>query len=380
MKRRFTGAALVLGFALAGAPPAFAQASGDPLPRRGALGVTLAVDPQGTVIASVVAAGSAAATAGLAAGDAIAALDGKPVTSIAQVQSVIGGHRGGDSLAIDLVRSGERKRLVATLRSLAHESLPNTSFDYGHVTLPDGTRLRTIVSRPMNPARPSPAVLFLQGGGCSSIDVPGVPVNANPYALIAGMASRGFVTMRVDKPGAGDSEGPPCADTGFREELAGYQAALRALVTDPAVDKRRVFLVGLSLGGFVAPLLARDVPIAGISAYGTIAFTPTEYPGRAQRFFREIADVDILAAWASVDARVQMLHGTYDAVSTASDHEKIAAIVNARHPGLAEHREFERLDHCLSRQQTPEAGRDNCGGGEATTVVNDAILDFIGRS
>jgi hypothetical protein len=66
-------------------------------------------------------------------------------------------------------------------------------------------------------------------------------------------------------------------------------------------------------------------------------------------------------------------------VSSAGDHEKIAAIVNGVHPGRAEYREFEGLDHCLTRQKTPEAGRDNCGGGEETTLVNEAVLEFIGR-
>lgn len=379
MMGRYAYAAVAAGVLACSAALAWPQASGGPLPRRAALGVTLAVDAAGAVVVSAVSAGSAAALAGVAVGDAIAALDGTPATSIVQVQSIIGRRRGGDSLVIDVARSGEKRRVVVVLRSFPHESLPNTTFDYGHVTLPDGTRLRTIVSRPMDTDRPAPAVLFLQGGGCSSIDVPGVDVRMNPYALISAIAARGFVTMRVDKPGAGDSEGPPCAETGFREELAGYQAALRALQADPSVDKNRVFLIGVSLGGFFAPLLARDVPVAGISAYGTIAFTPTGYPGRSDRFFREIAAVDILAAWAAVDTRVQLLHGTYDAVSTATDHAKIAAIVNQGHPGRAEHREFEGLDHCWTRRKTAEAGRDNCGGGEATTLVNDAVLEFIGQ-
>ena len=380
MMRRRACLALVLGFVLQGATPARPQTNADPLPRRASLGVTLAVDPMGAVVVSTVPGGSAAAQAGLAVGDAITALEGTPVTSIAQVQALIGQRRGGDSLAIDLVRSGGSTRIMARLQAFAHEALPNATFDYRHVRLSDGTRLRTIVSRPMNAERPVAAVLFLQGGGCSSIDVPWAVGTPGPISLIHAIASRGFVTMRVDKPGAGDSEGPPCPETGFREELAGYQAALQALLADPAVDRRRVFLVGLSLGGFFAPLLARDVPVAGISAYGTIAFTPTGYPGRSARFFREIAVVDILAAWASVDARVQMLHGTYDGVSTASDHAKIAAIVNGAHPGRAAHREFERLDHCFTRQPTPEAGRDNCGSGEDSTgEVTGAILEFIGR-
>jgi dienelactone hydrolase len=349
------------------------------LPRRAALGVTLATDAFGAVVVSAVSAGSAGGEAGVVPGDAIAALDGTPVTSMAQVQSLVGRHRGGDSLVIDVARGGERRHLVAVLQSFAHESLANTTFEYGHVTLPDGIRLRTIVSRPMKADRPAPAVLFLQGGGCSSIDVPWADGSTGPLGLLYAIASRGFVTMRVDKPGAGDSEGPPCAESGFRDELAGYQMALRALRADPAVDKNRVFLIGLSLGGFFAPLLARDGTVAGISAYGTVAFTPTPYPGRSERFFREIAGVDILAAWAAVDARVQMLHGTFDAVSTASDHSKIAAIVNGVRSGRAEHREFEGLDHCETRQETLEAGRDHCGGGEATTAVRDAVLEFIGR-
>jgi pimeloyl-ACP methyl ester carboxylesterase len=311
------------------------------------------------------------------AGDVIKALDGTPVTSMVQVQSIIGRHRGGDSLAIDVVRGGEASHIVARLKTFPFEQLPSTVFDYGHVTLPDGVRLRTILSRPTVSAARAPAVLFLQGGGCNSIDVPRAPPNIWPTSLLAAMAARGFVTMRVDKPGVGDSEGPPCAESGFREELAGYRAALRALAANPAVEPARVFLFGDSLGGFMAPLLARETRVAGISAYGTIAFTPTPYPGRSDLFFREIADVDILAAWAALDVRAQLLHGTFDAVTSASDHAKIAAAVNAKHPGLAVHRELEGLDHCGTRQQKADDGRNNCGGGKQAPELVEAVLEFI---
>jgi dienelactone hydrolase len=224
----------------------------------------------------------------------------------------------------------------------------------------------------------APAVLFLQGGGCSSIDVPWAPHNIWPMSLLTAMAARGFVTMRVDKPGAGESEGPPCAESGFREELAGYRAALHALVANPVVDPGRVFLFGDSLGGFMAPLLARETRVAGISAYGTIAFTPTGYPGRSELFFREIADVDILAAWAAVDVRTQLLHGAFDAVTTATDHAKIADVVNAAHPGLAVHREFDGVDHCGTRDETADEGRNSCGSGKQVPELVDAVLGFIG--
>jgi pimeloyl-ACP methyl ester carboxylesterase len=351
----------------------------DALPRRAALGIPLAIDDAGAVIVTAVPEGSAAAAAGVRVGDVLATLGGAPITSIPQVQSIIGGHRGGDTLAIDVRRGGDTLRLVAVLKSFPFESLPNTAFEYGDVMLPDGVRLRTIVSRPTGSKSPAPALMFLQGGGCGSIDNP-YAGSTGPNALVHAAALRGFVTMRVDKPGTGESEGPPCAEIGFREELDGYKAAFRALLSDPAVDRERVYLFGVSLGGFYAPLIAREGRVAGIVTYGTIGFTPSPYPGRSERFFREIADVDILAAWAAVDSRVLLLRGTFDERASASDHRNIAATINATHPGRAEYRELPGLDHCWTKHASLEASNDNCGGGEQTTDLRDAVLEFIGAA
>src|SRR5512134_519676 len=238
---------------LAAATAGWSQVS-DELPRRAALGVALALDDAGAVIVSGIADGSAAAAAGIMVDDVIAALDGTAIATTAQAQSIIGGHRGGDVLAIDAERAGARSRLLVMLQPFPSERLPNTTFTYGHVTLDDGTRLRTIVSTPTNASGRTPAVLLLQGGGCSSVDVPQAG-STGPNALIHAIAAQGFATMRVDKPGAGDSEGPPCAEIGYHEELAGYRAALRALEANRAVDPDRVFLLGLSLGGFFAPIV-----------------------------------------------------------------------------------------------------------------------------
>ena len=86
---------------------------------------------------------------------------------------------------------------------------------------------------------------------------------------------------------------------------------------------------------------------------------------------------DILKLWAQVDARVQVLHGTYDATTTASDHAKIAAAVNAARPGKAEHRELEALDHGATLQPSLEAGARNPGGGEQVSDLQDAVLALL---
>jgi pimeloyl-ACP methyl ester carboxylesterase len=138
-----------------------------------------------------------------------------------------------------------------------------------------------------------------------------------------------------------------------------------------------VYLLGISLGGVFAPILAGESAIRGIAVYGTLAVSPSPYPGRSERFFREFAAVDIRAAWSRVNSRVLALHGQFDEGTTEADHASIAAIVNARHPGFATHRELSGLDHCWTRHETMEKSRGNCGNGQAVSTLADAVLAFL---
>jgi pimeloyl-ACP methyl ester carboxylesterase len=295
----------------------------------------------------------------------------------AEVIAAIGGtHRSGDRVALEVARGGVPRHLAATLKPFPAERVPGSSVEYGSVTLGSGVRLRTIVTVPTGASAKAPAVFALQGGGCSSLDQPlAMPIGV--VRTIHAIAVAGFVTLRVDKSGLGDSEGPPCAEIGYREELDGYRAALRALRAHAAVDRNRVFLVGISLGGVFAPILANETPVTGISAWGTIAFAPGRYPGRSERFFEEFASVDVLAHWASIDAPVQVLRGELDEVSTSEWSERIVATIDAAHPGRAEYREFPGLDHCSTRHATREASVGRCGAGTFVADPDDAIVAFL---
>ena len=94
------------------------------------------------------------------------------------------------------------------LRPFPRETLPGANFEYAAVTLEDGSRLRTIVSVPTTAGRHA-AVMLIQGGGCGSVDVPMAP-DTGPAGLLRPLASHGYVTMRVEKSGVGDSRGPAC--------------------------------------------------------------------------------------------------------------------------------------------------------------------------
>ena len=366
---------LSIGVVLVGVLSVGASSQTDSLPRRGALGVGLGVDDGGAVRVTAVQDASTAAELGIMAKDVIQAIDGVTTRTLADVIAAVGKHVRGRHIAIDLIRDGSPLHREGMLKPLLQETLAGAEVEYGSVVA-SGARLRTIVSIPANLVGRAPAVLLVAGGGCGSIDTPLSPDVAQP-GLVRVIGMNGFVTMRVDKSGMGDSEGPPCDSIGYEEELAGYRAALQALKAHRSVDPARVFLLGVSLGGVFAPVLANESAVAGIVAYGTLATAPSPYPGRSERFFREFAAVDIPAAWAKVDARVLVMHGTYDEGTTADAHDRIARIVNAAHPGRAEHRELDRLDHCWSRHETLEASREHCGMGVETTELSAATLAFL---
>jgi dienelactone hydrolase len=355
-----------------------AQAPDGGLPRRPSLGVGLGPHERGAVVTAIVP-GSAAEAEGIATGDVINAVDGAAVRQPADVIAAVAHHAAGDSIRLEIIRAaGKPEPHAVRLGSLPRETMPGVTFEYSAVTLPDGSRLRTIVSVPGgNPSR-RPAVMLLPGGGCGSIDTPMSPDVAQP-GLMRVLAARGYVTLRVEKSGVGDSRGPACDAIGYIQELDGYRAALSALKQHPSVDLDRVFLLGISLGGVFAPTLANETAVRGIVVYGTLAAPPSPYPGRSDRFFRELASVDVAGAWSSVSSRVLVLRGEFDEVAVAADHERIAALVNARHPGRATHVELPGLDHCWTRHASMEESRGHCGSGRPDTTLSDTIVRFVQR-
>ena len=113
---------------------------------------------------------------------------------------------------------------------------------YGSVVSELGHRLRTIVTKPKGATGRLPG-LFLAGWlSCDSVESPVGEPDGFARLLRHVMTQSGYVVMRMDKPGIGDSEGPACAETDFRTELAGYRAAFQAFASfgrrGPRADRR----------------------------------------------------------------------------------------------------------------------------------------------
>ena len=100
----------------------------------------------------------------------------------------------------------------------------------------------------------SPAVVLVAGSGARERDavVFGIPV----FAQLAGdLADRGFIVLRYDKRGVGQSGGRVETVT-LREYAEDVIAAVKWLEKRKDVDKRRITVVGHSEGGAVAMLAA----------------------------------------------------------------------------------------------------------------------------
>jgi uncharacterized protein len=95
-----------------------------------------------------------------------------------------------------------------------------------------------------------PGAVFLQGSGDSDRD------NVWAFSIAHHLAQHGIAVLLPDKRGCGQSRGDWKA-VGFEELAADARAAFRVLAARPGVDPRRVGFVGLSQGGWIAPLAAR---------------------------------------------------------------------------------------------------------------------------
>lgn len=391
-----------------------ATAVAQPLPRRGTIGLAVAPENDRVVVRMAVP-NLPAAAAGFQAGDVLVAVDGQKIAATPEFISRVGAHKAGEAVKIDFVRDGAPRSATVTLTERPRETSAEWDVIYGQVRA-DGNRYRTITTKPKGDGR-FPTLLLVQGVGCASIDNP--PPDDSYANVLATLSRAGFATLRVDKPGVGDSEGGPCAAASFQTEVNAYRAALASLTDAPFVDQQKVFLFGHSMGGVMAPLIASAHPLRGIAVYGTLATSwfyytlenirrqarlsgdsfeemsrtermaerfnarffvdkwpidriVKEYPeyaalypdgktfaaGKEGKYFQEIYDTDFIAAWKSTTAPVLAIWGSSDFLSDGHDHEWIAAAVNSWRPGTAKYVKLEGVDHWLRKAESQKASME----------------------
>ena len=305
--------------------------------------------------------------------------------------------------------------LLAILSSLAaafgqqsppREHFENADVQYGWVSNTRGDKLRTFVTRPKKLSGKVPVIFFVGWLSCDSVEYPQGETDGFGAMLLRLIDQSGYATVRVDKPGVGESQGTVCNKADFQGELEGYQAAFDAMSKYEFIDLDRVFVMGLSNGGGFAPLVSRQHRVRGFIAAGSWgrtwyehmlemerlrltdlgksagevnaamkvfaqfydlyliqAHTPGEVIrqhsdwkdywygspdgqyGRPAAFYQQLQALNLGEIWQKVDAPVLVIRGSKDTIMSRADSAAIAEIVNRVHPDKARYLELEGMSH-----------------------------------
>jgi len=415
------------------------------LPRRGVLGVpfTPAATGDGLVSGQPVAK-LTGEVAGLKSGDVVLKINDRPLKP-GVLPEIVRAIPAGAKVTFSIRRDGKEMQLSAPLAERPRDpGNENFSVEYSHVTS-HGARMRTLLTHPKSPGK-HPALLFIQGfspvsydytlatatGDVSTIDGP----------ILFDMADSGFVTLRVDKPGVGDSEGGPFETMDFMTELDIYVQAMKQLRASPDVDLDNVFIFGHSMGGSFGPMVACQFPVKGLAVYGTAGRTWFEYlmdtiryqglvagqsfeaadddarqgaqimalamierkspaeikkshphlaavvdsyfpkglfNGKTLDFWRQLNDTNFAKYWAKCGSHVLAVRGASDFVTYDADHKLIADIINRANPGYGTFALEPDSDHLFHTFPTEQESLKNFQRGKFNNNFAKTMKDWIGK-
>jgi photosystem II stability/assembly factor-like uncharacterized protein/dienelactone hydrolase len=161
-----------------------------------------------------------------------------------------------------------------------------------------GGQLRVIINKPFKENK-MPAMLFIPGYTCSSID--DLP-NNHPYKrIVDAYVDAGYVTLRIEKSGLGDSKNtPPCESCDLLDEIENFEVGLKKLKSLPYVDTNQIIIVGHSMGGIIAPAISAKNKVAGVVVYGTTAKSWFEYQIEMYRVQNALAGMNPIEVEQSV--------------------------------------------------------------------------------
>lgn len=419
------------------------------LARRAHLGLDLALPAKGVGL-EVMDLPEGSPLAGQAAvGERLVAIDGFATDDLDGVRDVVRGLRVGKRCLLEFQGNASTRRVDYEVPSLPIETVDGSCVELGEVLIPASAssaayRLRSVWTFPRDPdgsksegsasAKSHPLVWLLPGATWLSDEHVQEPWHPT-LKLVRALARLGFATLRVDRAGVGDSEGPLCTETDLEAELGWWRAAHSAIAGEPRIDDARVFLFGRSLGGVMAQLIGAEIQPRGVALWGTTslrwhdsmrdnarriaklrglrepglseylaqrdvlaeaiyvggeipdevrtrlpelsttalaAFQGTFAHGRSVRFFQQLQARDIGAACRAIHAPVLVMRGELDWISGVKDAESVVAA--ARQPTYLH---FEGVDHLMHHRDDVAEAFTYVYGGEFDPSGAEAIARFF---
>jgi pimeloyl-ACP methyl ester carboxylesterase len=127
-----------------------------------------------------------------------------------------------------------------------------------------GGYLRAITRKPKGRSN-LPAILLVPGYGCGSIENYAMSYNGK---LLFEWVKAGYAVITVEKSGMGDSyDCVPCSEADLVNEIESFDAGYQYMEQLPFVDKKQLFIWGHSMGGVVAPEIAKRHEPKGVMVF-----------------------------------------------------------------------------------------------------------------
>lgn len=425
-----------------------AQASQDALPRKGFFGAQFGpLTPElrkekklpdaGGLLIVAVPPDTTASKGGFKPQDVLMEANGKKLNVLQELGGVIAAVKTGEKMAFKFIRDGKEESVSVEIQPRPADKGDNYEVIYDHV-VSHGARIRTLVSKPKGFEGKRPVMFLIQGIGYSSQDNPLSGPSAYSRILKA-FNDKGFVTVRVDKPGLGDSEGGPANTVDYERDLDSFRQGLKSLDKYDFIDKNNIFIFGHSMGGCEGPILATEFPIKGIAVYGTVTRTwfeymlqnmrnqgalggqshgqldaemrnmfsvfhlifnegmevaeaKTKYPkyagaidaftpdgktmsGMPLAFWRQCFNYDYSKYWEKVKANVLSMWGENEFIAYEVDHPMIVEIVNKNNPGKAKYVKVPASDHGF--RQTTSMLDSFQTWGQPGKPFNPAVIEML---
>jgi pimeloyl-ACP methyl ester carboxylesterase len=174
--------------------------------------------------------------------------------------------RDGDKVQLSWLRKGKvhARSVKAVPRPV--ELAADLDIIYDAVPFRGGL-LRTITRKPKGRSG-MPAILLIPGYGCGSIDNFSTGYNGH---LIKEWLLQGYAVVTIEKSGMGDSyHCLPCTQVDLQTDIESFEAGYQYMEQLDFVDKRALFIWGHSMGGVIAPEIAKRHHPRGVMVYGTV--------------------------------------------------------------------------------------------------------------
>lgn len=218
------------------------------------------------IVADSVAPNSTLYKAGILKGDTIKYINNQLITNAASLSNATSSIRTGDKVAVIYSHAGKMKTksIKAVMRSFETSDIADVYYDW--VSNKD-CRLRTITRKPKGQTN-VPSILLIPGYNCGSIENYSLGIYKN---LMNEWIKAGYAVVTIEKSGLGDSYNCiPCSEADLVTDIEVFDAGYKYMVSLPYVDKSRLFIWGHSMGGVIAPEIARKHKPRGVIVFATV--------------------------------------------------------------------------------------------------------------